>query len=189
MPAPQPVGVDGIHQVRAGLQRHLATIAHSRDPPSPRDSKTLAPSTGILLTWHPTLASILTPPSGTHLHNPPGKCYRLTRHRPGARCVARKTLDRATRARNAKVTKKNPRWQGDVRYRTGDGAVGGMESCNRAILARTPLGHGLGSMRGWKTRCVQKRTGQSGEHSPLKKLRYILIRMSEHWASYRVFDW
>ena len=27
-----------------------------------------------------------------------------------------------------------------------------MEACNRAGLASTPLGHGLGSMRGWKTR-------------------------------------
>lgn len=35
----------------------------------------------------------------------------------------------------------------------------------------------------------ERRTGQSGERSPLEKLRYLLIRMSEHWESYRLFDW
>ena len=40
----------------------------------------------------------------------------------------------------------------------------------------------------WK-QIPERRTGQSGERSPLEKLRYLLIRLSEHWASYRVFDW
>jgi hypothetical protein len=40
----------------------------------------------------------------------------------------------------------------------------------------------------WKL-IPEKRTGQAGELSALGKLRHILIRMSEHWASYRVFDW
>jgi hypothetical protein len=30
---------------------------------------------------------------------------------------------------------------------------------------------------------------RSGVHSPLEQLRNLLIRLSEHWASYRVFDW
>jgi hypothetical protein len=34
-----------------------------------------------------------------------------------------------------------------------------------------------------------RRTGQSGELSPLEQLRSLLIRLSEHWANYRVFDW
>jgi transposase-like protein len=40
----------------------------------------------------------------------------------------------------------------------------------------------------WK-QVPEKRSGQSGERSPLEQLRYLLIRLSEHWASYRVFDW
>lgn len=35
----------------------------------------------------------------------------------------------------------------------------------------------------------ERRTGQRGERSPLEKLRYLLIRLSEHWESYRLFDW
>jgi transposase-like protein len=33
------------------------------------------------------------------------------------------------------------------------------------------------------------RIGQSGPRSPLEQLRYLLIRLSENWKSYRVFDW
>jgi transposase-like protein len=40
----------------------------------------------------------------------------------------------------------------------------------------------------WK-QIPERRTGQAGERSPLEQLRYLLIRLSEHWASYRVFDW
>lgn len=40
----------------------------------------------------------------------------------------------------------------------------------------------------WK-QIPERRTGQSGERSPLEKLRNLLIRLSEHWNSYRVFDW
>jgi hypothetical protein len=40
----------------------------------------------------------------------------------------------------------------------------------------------------WKL-VAEKHTGSAGDRSPLEKLRYILIRMSEHWASYRVYDW
>lgn len=40
----------------------------------------------------------------------------------------------------------------------------------------------------WK-QIPERRVGQSGERSPLEQLRYLLIRLSEHWDSYRVFDW
>jgi hypothetical protein len=35
----------------------------------------------------------------------------------------------------------------------------------------------------------ERRVGQSGARTPLERLRYLLIRLSEHWDSYRVFDW
>jgi transposase-like protein len=40
----------------------------------------------------------------------------------------------------------------------------------------------------WK-QIPERRIGQVGERSPLEMLRYLLIRLSEHWESYRVFDW
>jgi hypothetical protein len=40
----------------------------------------------------------------------------------------------------------------------------------------------------WK-QIPERRFGQRGERSPLEQLRYLLIRLSEHWDSYRVFDW
>lgn len=40
----------------------------------------------------------------------------------------------------------------------------------------------------WK-QIPERRSGQSGERTPMEQLRYLLIRMSEHWDSYRVFDW
>lgn len=40
----------------------------------------------------------------------------------------------------------------------------------------------------WK-QIPERRVGQSGERTPLQQLRYLLMRLSEHWASYRVFDW
>jgi transposase-like protein len=40
----------------------------------------------------------------------------------------------------------------------------------------------------WK-QIPERRTGQSGERTPLNQLRALLIRLSEHWASYRVFTW
>lgn len=40
----------------------------------------------------------------------------------------------------------------------------------------------------WK-QIPERRVGQSGERSPLERLRYLLIRMSEHWDRYRLFDW
>jgi transposase-like protein len=40
----------------------------------------------------------------------------------------------------------------------------------------------------WK-QIPERRRGQRGERSPLEQLRNLLIRLSEHWANYRVFDW
>lgn len=40
----------------------------------------------------------------------------------------------------------------------------------------------------WK-QIPERRSGQAGERSPLEQLRYLLIRLSEHWANYRIFDW
>jgi hypothetical protein len=39
----------------------------------------------------------------------------------------------------------------------------------------------------WK-QIPERRSGQSQPLSPLSQLRALLIRLSEHWASYRVFD-
>jgi hypothetical protein len=35
----------------------------------------------------------------------------------------------------------------------------------------------------------ERREGQGQPLSPLSQLRALLIRLSEHWQSYRVFDW
>jgi len=41
----------------------------------------------------------------------------------------------------------------------------------------------------WRT-IPESRQGRSGsEFSPLDQLRYLLVRLSENWARYRVFDW
>jgi len=58
----------------------------------------------------------------------------------------------------------------------------------KRLLAELPLEGSRRLFELWK-QVPEKRTGQAGDRSPLEKLRYILIRMSEHWASYRVFDW
>jgi hypothetical protein len=40
----------------------------------------------------------------------------------------------------------------------------------------------------WK-QIPQRRAGRNRPHSPMDRLRYLLIRLSEHWDSYRVFAW
>ena len=40
----------------------------------------------------------------------------------------------------------------------------------------------------WK-QIPERRSGQSQPLSPLSQLRALLIRLSEHWPNYRVFDW
>jgi len=58
----------------------------------------------------------------------------------------------------------------------------------KQLLAELPLEGSRRLFELWK-QVPEKRSGQSGVRSPLEQLRYLLIRMSEHWASYRVFDW
>jgi hypothetical protein len=40
----------------------------------------------------------------------------------------------------------------------------------------------------WK-QIPERRVGQAQPLSPLSQLRALLLRLSEHWSSYRVFDW
>jgi transposase-like protein len=40
----------------------------------------------------------------------------------------------------------------------------------------------------WK-QIPERRIGQKGKRSPLERLRHLLIRLSDHWDSYRLFDW
>lgn len=58
----------------------------------------------------------------------------------------------------------------------------------QGLLAELPVEGSRRLFELWK-QIPEKRTGQTGARSPLEQLRYLLIRMSEHWASYRVFDW
>lgn len=58
----------------------------------------------------------------------------------------------------------------------------------KQLLSELPLEGSRRLFELWKL-IPEKRTGQTGDRSPLEKLRYLLIRLSEHWASYRVFDW
>ncbi len=58
----------------------------------------------------------------------------------------------------------------------------------KQLLAELPLEGSRRLFELWK-QIPEKRIGQRGERTPLDQLRQLLIRMSEHWASYRVFDW
>ena len=58
----------------------------------------------------------------------------------------------------------------------------------RDLLAQLPPEGSRRLFELWK-QIPERRIGQSGERSPLEMLRYLLIRLSEHWDSYRVFDW
>ena len=40
----------------------------------------------------------------------------------------------------------------------------------------------------WKM-IPERRHGQAGPRTPLEELRHLLLRLSEHWPHYRVFDW
>jgi transposase-like protein len=56
------------------------------------------------------------------------------------------------------------------------------------LLAELP---GAGSRRLfelWK-QIPERQVGVSGRRTPLSQLRHLLLRMSEHWDSYRVFAW
>ncbi len=58
----------------------------------------------------------------------------------------------------------------------------------KQLLAELPV-EGSRRLFEWWKQIPEKRSGQSGERSPLEQLRNLLLRLSEHWASYRVFDW
>jgi transposase-like protein len=58
----------------------------------------------------------------------------------------------------------------------------------RRLLAELPPEGSRRLFELWK-QIPERRTGQAGERSPLEQLRHLLIRLSEHWDSYRVFDW
>jgi hypothetical protein len=58
----------------------------------------------------------------------------------------------------------------------------------KGLLAELPPEGSRRLFELWK-QIPARRTGQAGKRSPVELLRYLLIRLSEHWDSYRVFDW
>jgi len=58
----------------------------------------------------------------------------------------------------------------------------------RCLLAELPPDGSRRLFELWK-QIPERRIGQAGARSPLEQLRHLLIRLSEHWDSYRVFDW
>lgn len=58
----------------------------------------------------------------------------------------------------------------------------------KQLVAELPAEGGKRLFELWKQVAV-KRTSQSGALSVVDELRKLLIRLSDHWDSYRVFDW
>ncbi len=58
----------------------------------------------------------------------------------------------------------------------------------KTLLAELPVEGSRRLFELWK-QIPERRTGQEGPRSPLEQLRNLLIRLSEHWHTYRVFDW
>lgn len=58
----------------------------------------------------------------------------------------------------------------------------------KALLAELPPEGSRRLFELWK-QIPERRTGRDGELSSLDQLRLLLIRLSEHWNSYRLFDW
>jgi len=56
------------------------------------------------------------------------------------------------------------------------------------LLAELPPEGGRRMFELWK-QIPERKIGLTGSYSPLVQLRYLLIRMSEHWSNYRVFDY
>ena len=56
------------------------------------------------------------------------------------------------------------------------------------LLEELPLDGSRRLFEIWK-QIPERKVGQTGAWTPLVRLRYLLIRMSEHWESYRVFYW
>ena len=58
----------------------------------------------------------------------------------------------------------------------------------KTLLAELPVEGSRRLFELWKQ--IPERRGKLGNPlSPLVELRYLLLRLSEHWPSYRVFDW
>jgi len=58
----------------------------------------------------------------------------------------------------------------------------------KALLEQLPPEGGRRMFELWK-QIPERRFGQAGARSALVQLRYLLIRLSEDWPNYRVFDW
>jgi transposase-like protein len=58
----------------------------------------------------------------------------------------------------------------------------------KQLIAELPLEGSRRLFELWK-QIPERRSGQAGPRSPLEQLRNLLIRLSEHWPHYRVFDW
>jgi len=58
----------------------------------------------------------------------------------------------------------------------------------KQLIAELPLEGSRRLFELWK-QIPERRTVQAGSRSPLEQLRNLLIRLSEHWLHYRVFDW
>jgi len=58
----------------------------------------------------------------------------------------------------------------------------------KGLLNELPLEGSRRLFELWK-QIPERRTGQGQPLSPLSQLRALLIRLSEHWPTYRVFDW
>ena len=56
------------------------------------------------------------------------------------------------------------------------------------LMAELPVDGSRRLFELWK-QTPERRRGQSGSLSPLSQLRDLLLRLSDHWESYRVFDW
>jgi hypothetical protein len=65
--------------------------------------------------------------------------------------------------------------------------LGVLEEIQR-LLAELPPDGSRRLFELWK-QIPERRVGQVGVRSSLEQLRNLLIRLSEHWASYRAFDW
>ena len=58
----------------------------------------------------------------------------------------------------------------------------------KTLLAELPPEGSKRLFELWK-QIPERRAGRDSTHSSLDQLRQLLIRLSEHWQSYRVFDW
>ena len=58
----------------------------------------------------------------------------------------------------------------------------------KTFLAELPVEGSRRLFELWK-QIPERRIGQEGPRSALEQLRNLLIRLSEHWHTYRVFDW